>query len=83
MPDWRIQTVTPTKGANTNSPGLVGKEKKYKHRKNCYKQGKHFSPFIISVDCVFGKEAPILTRKFESTHGRKNGGTHFARARLG
>ena len=38
---------------------------------------------VISVDGMLRKEDPGHTRQFESTYGRENGGTHFARVWLG
>ena len=36
------------------------KLKKYKHGKNCHKEQKHFSPFVLSIDGIFGEEAKFL-----------------------
>ena len=36
------------------------KTKKYKHGKVCYNQWSHFSPFVLSVDGVMGKEALVV-----------------------
>ena len=33
---------------------------KYNHDKHCQKQGKHFSPFIISVDGMLGREYLVV-----------------------
>ena len=35
-------------------------EKKDKHGNHCHKQQKHFSPFVLSVDGMLGKEALIV-----------------------
>ena len=34
--------------------------KKDKHSKNCHKQREHFSPFVLSVDGILGKEALVV-----------------------
>ena len=45
--------MTPTKGANTNSPGLVGKEKKYKHRKTDTSKGNiSLRLFSLLIACL-------------------------------
>ena len=36
------------------------KTKKDKHGKACYDQQRHFSPFVLSVDGVMGKEALVV-----------------------
>ena len=35
--------------------------KKDKHGKQCNDQRKHFSPFVLSVDGILGREALVLT----------------------
>ena len=34
--------------------------KKDKHCKHCHKEQKHFSPFVISVEGILGKEALVV-----------------------
>ena len=34
--------------------------KKDKHSKNCHKQREQFSPFVLSVDGILGKEALVV-----------------------
>ena len=36
------------------------KIKKYKHGKHCHDQRKHFSPFVISVGIILGREALVV-----------------------
>ena len=36
------------------------KTNKYKHGKHCHEKRKHFSPFVISVDGMLGKEALVV-----------------------
>ena len=36
------------------------KIKKNKHGKHCHDQQKHFSPFVLSVDGMIGREAVIV-----------------------
>ena len=35
------------------------KEKKDKHGKDCHKQQKHFSPFVLSGDVILGNKALV------------------------
>ena len=53
------------------------KEKKDTHGKNFHEQRKTFSPLVLSVDGILGKEAIVLLSNFSSTNGRKTQGTHF------
>ena len=34
--------------------------KKYKHGRDCQNQRKHFSPFVLSVDGILGREALVV-----------------------
>ena len=34
--------------------------KKDKHSKHCHNQHKRFPPFVLSVDGILGREAPIV-----------------------
>ena len=33
---------------------------KYKHGKHCHNQQKHFSPFVLSVEGILGREALVV-----------------------
>ena len=37
---------------------------KYKHCKHCHNQRKHFSPFVLSVDGILGREALVVLSQF-------------------
>ena len=58
------------------------KDKKDNHGGKCHEQQKIFS--VCSL-CRWNaqKGIPSLNHEFESNHGRKNEGTHFARECLG
>ena len=47
------------------------KIKKYKHSKNCHDQQKCFSPFVISVDGILGREALVVLSQLSQVMAEK------------
>ena len=45
--------------------------KKYKHGKHCYKQQKHFLPFVLSVDRMLGRESLVELLKLSQVMAAK------------
>ena len=45
--------------------------KKDNHGKHYYDQRKHFSPFVLSVDGIIGREALVVLLQIEFSHGRE------------
>ena len=47
------------------------KEKKEKHGKQCHKQRKHFSPFVLPVDGMLGMEALFVLTNLSRLMAKK------------
>ena len=41
----------------------MGKLIEDKHGKHCYNQWKHFTKFVLSIDCILGREALAVLAK--------------------
>ena len=44
---------------------------KYKNGKQCHDQRKHFSPFVISVDGMLGRESLVVLAQLSQTMAEK------------
>ena len=53
--------------------------KKDKHGKHCINQRKHFSPFVVSVDRMLGREALAVLAQLSQTMAEKRDEPHSAR----
>ena len=42
-----------------------------KHFKHCYDQRKHFSPFVLSIDGILGKEALVVLANLSQLMAKK------------
>ena len=45
--------------------------KKDKHGKHCHDQRKHFSPFVLSVDVMLGREALVVPSQLSRVMAEK------------
>ena len=63
--------VTPKIRIQQNRSCLGEKKTKNKHGNNCHEQWKCFSPFVLSVDGILGKEALAILTNLSQTMAAK------------